>query len=170
MPRPKRHCVRQEPSSPSPKGNRPPIVGPCLLWPKGWMDQDATWYGGRPRPRLHCSRWGSSFPSLKGGAAPPPIFGPCLLWPNDWMDQDATWYEGRPWPRPHCCMVIQESPQRGTHPYCRPMSIVAKRSPISATAEHLLEVKTVTELSIASIHIIQSYAVYSGKLVIFHVQ
>jgi len=23
----------------------PPILGPCLLWPNGWMDQDATWYG-----------------------------------------------------------------------------------------------------------------------------
>jgi len=23
----------------------------CVLWPIGWMDQDATWYGGRPRPR-----------------------------------------------------------------------------------------------------------------------
>jgi len=22
--------------------------GPCLLWPNGWMDQDSTWYGGRP--------------------------------------------------------------------------------------------------------------------------
>jgi len=22
----------------------------CLLWPNGWMDQDATWQGGRPRP------------------------------------------------------------------------------------------------------------------------
>ena len=27
---------------------QPPIFGPCLLWPNGWMDQDATWYGGRP--------------------------------------------------------------------------------------------------------------------------
>ena len=27
-----------------------PIFGPCLLWPNGWMDQDDTWYGGRPRP------------------------------------------------------------------------------------------------------------------------
>jgi len=27
------------------------IFGPCLLWPNGWMDQDATWYGGKPRPR-----------------------------------------------------------------------------------------------------------------------
>ena len=28
-------------------GAPPPIVGPCLLWPNGWMDEDATWYGGR---------------------------------------------------------------------------------------------------------------------------
>jgi len=33
------------------KGAEPPIFGPCLLWPNGWMDQDATWYEGRPRPR-----------------------------------------------------------------------------------------------------------------------
>ena len=25
-----------------------PIFGPFLLWPNGWMHQDATWYGGRP--------------------------------------------------------------------------------------------------------------------------
>jgi len=24
----------------------PPIFGPCLLWPNGRIDQDATWYGG----------------------------------------------------------------------------------------------------------------------------
>jgi len=48
-----------------------------VLWPNGWMDQDATSYGGRlPRKR---------------GTASPPIFGPCLLWPNSWMDQDTTW-------------------------------------------------------------------------------
>jgi len=32
-------------------------------------------------------------------------------------------------------------PKRGTAPHFRPMSIVAKRSPISATAEHLSEVE-----------------------------
>jgi len=37
----------------------PSIFGPCLLWPNGWMDQDATWYIGRP-----------SFPPKKGIAAP----------------------------------------------------------------------------------------------------
>jgi len=33
---------------------------PCLLWPNGWMDQDATWYEGRPRPRPHCITLGPS--------------------------------------------------------------------------------------------------------------
>ena len=30
--------------------------GPCLLWPNGWMDQHATWYGGRSQRRRHCVR------------------------------------------------------------------------------------------------------------------
>jgi len=40
--------------APSPKRAEPPIFGPCLLWPNGWMHQGATWNGGRPRPRRHC--------------------------------------------------------------------------------------------------------------------
>jgi len=27
--------------APSPKGHSPNL-GPCLFWPNGWMDQDAT--------------------------------------------------------------------------------------------------------------------------------
>jgi len=42
-----------------------PIFGPCLLWPNGWIDQDATWYRGEPRPRRRSVRWGRSSP-LKG--------------------------------------------------------------------------------------------------------
>ena len=39
-------------SSPSPpKGYSPLIFGQYLLRPNGWIDQDATWYGGRPRRR-----------------------------------------------------------------------------------------------------------------------
>jgi len=38
------------------------------LWPNSWMDQDATWYGGRPRPRLHCVRWRPSSPQKRGTA------------------------------------------------------------------------------------------------------
>ena len=48
-----------DPVIPPPKGHSPPpIFSPYLLWPTGWKDQDATWYGGRPRPMLHCGRWG----------------------------------------------------------------------------------------------------------------
>jgi len=37
--------------APYPKrGVAPPVLGPRLLWPNGYMDQDVTWYGGRPRP------------------------------------------------------------------------------------------------------------------------
>jgi len=25
----------------------PPIFGPCLLWPNGWVDQDRTWHEGK---------------------------------------------------------------------------------------------------------------------------
>ena len=52
-----------------PKKGTPPIFGPCLVWPNGWVDQDATWYGGgRPRPRPHCVRWGPISP--KSGTTP----------------------------------------------------------------------------------------------------
>jgi len=32
-----------DPAPPSPKGHSSPIFIPYLLWPNGWMDQDATW-------------------------------------------------------------------------------------------------------------------------------
>jgi len=32
--------------APSPKGAEPPIFGPSLLWPNGWMDRDGIWHGG----------------------------------------------------------------------------------------------------------------------------
>jgi len=45
-----------------PQRGTAPIFGPCPLWPNDWMDEDATWYGGRPRLRRHCVTWGSSSP------------------------------------------------------------------------------------------------------------
>jgi len=51
----------------------PPIFGPSLLCPNGWIDQDATWYGGRPRPKRHCVRLGLSSPIRKRRQSP-------LLW------------------------------------------------------------------------------------------
>jgi len=45
------------------KGAQPPVFGPCLLWPNGWMDEGATWYGSRPWP---------GHIVLDGDPAPPP--------------------------------------------------------------------------------------------------
>jgi len=55
---------------PPPKGEQPPIFGPCLLWPYGCMDQDVTSYGARPRLMRLCVRWGPRSPSPKGSGAP----------------------------------------------------------------------------------------------------
>jgi len=58
----------------SPKRGRNPsqIFGPCLLRPNGCMDQDATWYKGRPWPRRHCVRWGpcSALPKKRAESSP----------------------------------------------------------------------------------------------------
>jgi len=68
-----------------------------------------------------------------------PVRNVGVLWPNGWMDQDVTWCGGRRRPRPHCVRWWPSSPlKRGTAvPLFSAMSVVAKRSPISATAEHL---------------------------------
>jgi len=97
-----------DPAPPSQKGGRPPIFGPCLLWPNGCMNQDATWYGGRPQPRSHCARWGHSSPFPKRRHSSSSIFS--------WMDQDAAWYEGRPRPRPQCYMGTQLPLPKGAQP------------------------------------------------------
>jgi len=41
-----------DPNLPPPKKKvaQPPIFGPCLLWPNGWMDQYATLYEGGLSP------------------------------------------------------------------------------------------------------------------------
>jgi len=137
--------------SPTPRGGHSPrpIFGPCLLWPNGWMDQDATWYEHMPRPRRHCVRWRSSSPppqKNRGHSLPQFSAHVCCgqTWVSEWvssfltahqhilgylvpngcMDQDATWYGGRPRPKRLC---VHPSPKRGHTPNFRPMFTVAKR-------------------------------------------
>ena len=50
------------------RGHNSPQFSANVLRPNGWMDQDSTWYGGRPRPRRHCVRGGPAPP--KRGTAP----------------------------------------------------------------------------------------------------
>jgi len=55
-----------------PKTGTAPIFSPVYC---GWMDQDATWYGGRPRRRPHCVicvRWGP-IPPRKRHRSPAPF-------------------------------------------------------------------------------------------------
>jgi len=71
-------------SQPFPKSRAQlPNFRPMSLVAKRLVDQDGTWYGGRPWPRPHSARWGpSSPPPPAKGHRPLPIFGPCLLWSN----------------------------------------------------------------------------------------
>ena len=43
------HIVLDGDPAQLPKRGTDPIFGPCLLWPNGCMDQNTTWYEGRPR-------------------------------------------------------------------------------------------------------------------------
>jgi len=67
---------------------------------------------------------------------------PCLLWPNGWMDPDITSYGDRPRLSRHCVKWGPSSrvpctERKTAAPTFWNMSIVAKRSPISAAAELL---------------------------------
>jgi len=68
------HLVLDGEPPPLPKkGTEPPIFGPFLLSPNGWMNQDSTWHGGGPWSKPHCARRDTSSPPQKGDR--PPIFG-----------------------------------------------------------------------------------------------
>ena len=104
------HIVLDGDSAPSsPNGLSPPIFGPSLLWPHGWMHQDATWYGGRSRRKRQC------YMGTPPKKAHLPIFGQCLLWPNGCMYRDTTWYRSRPHPSRHCVRWGLSSPSLKGH-------------------------------------------------------
>jgi len=44
------HIALDGDPAPLPQRDTAPNFGPYLLWPNSWMDENATWYGGRPRP------------------------------------------------------------------------------------------------------------------------
>ena len=118
-----------------------PVCNVGVLWPNGWMDQDATWHEGGPWPIvLH-----GDPVSPRGGGTASPIFSPCLLWPNGWMDQDAT---GVRLQGPGHIVLDGDPtlPRKNGHsssPTVRPMSIMAKRSPISVRQQLLSSCTTI---------------------------
>jgi len=62
-----------------------------VLWPNDWMNQDATWYEGRPRPRPHCVRWGSSSPSHGNRHISPPHFSAHVYWSQTFAHLSNCW-------------------------------------------------------------------------------
>jgi len=87
-----------------------------VLWPNGWMDQDATRYGGRPWPRPHCVRWGPAPPPPQKRGIALPSFWPMSIVAKRLNGSicHSTWYGGRPRPRPHCIRWGPSSPKRST--------------------------------------------------------
>jgi len=75
------HIVLDGDPAPLPKRGTasPPIFGLYLLRPNGFMDQDATWYGGWPRPRRLRVRWGPHSLPKKGVEPPRPNFRPMFI-------------------------------------------------------------------------------------------
>jgi len=136
------YCVRLGRSSPT--AAPPPIFGPCPLWPNGWMDQDATWYGGRPRPRRWLVGWSlTSLFSIDTAISEKKGPGDIVL------DED-------PAPRP----------KRGiAAPTFRPMSLVAKRSRISATVELLYKRSPKNEPYFDCLLSVQHFVQKSSRLV-----
>ena len=51
-----------DPATPRKRGTPSPTQFLAHVWPNGWMDEDATWFGSRPRPRPRCIRRGPSSP------------------------------------------------------------------------------------------------------------
>jgi len=125
------------------KGAQLPLFIPCPLWQTaGWIKMPlGTKIGLVP---IHIVLHGDPAPPKRGTSATfrPISIVTCGYIYCGWMGQDATWYKCRPQPRPRCVRWGPSSAapsKRGTAPNFRPLSIVAKRSPVSATAEHLLK-------------------------------
>ena len=106
-----------------------PIFGPFLLWPNGWIYQDATWYGGRPQPRWLCVGWRLS-PLPKKGRSPQFLAhvscGQTAAWIKMPLGTEVGLGSGD--------NVLDGEPaplRRDTAPNFRLMSVVAKRLDLS---------------------------------------
>ena len=124
------------------------------MWANGCMDQDATWYRGRPRPTRDIVFDVDPVTPRKRAHPPQPIFGPCLLWPNRWMDEDAAWYGSRPIGSGHIVLDGVSAPaKRAQQPPLFGPCLLWPRSPVSATAELLLTFKWKFPVALCQLHL-----------------
>jgi len=106
-PRPRPHCVRWRPSSPSPKGAQPSqfLVHVSCGQMAEWIKMPLGRIVGLGPGDIVI--WGPSSPSPKRRTAAP-TFRPMSVVANVLDGSRCHWYGGRPWPRPHC--VISGTP------------------------------------------------------------
>jgi len=129
-------------SSSQKRGHSSHPIFPCLLWSNGWMDQDATWYGGKSRPSRRCFRWGRSSP-IKG--AQPQFSVHVYLWPNGWMKTPlGTGVDLGPGRILLDGDTAHPRKRHSSPSSFRPMSIVATVAHISYTAELVFRVAQLT--------------------------
>ena len=130
------------------------LIGPILLWrlrwvanthlprprylrptkygcqgSKGWMNQDAIWYGDKARPRRRCVRWGRSPHPPKRGTHTHFSAHVYCGQTAGWMKTPLVPNGSRPRPRKHCVRRGCSSPVKGAaqqpppllsaHVYCR---------------------------------------------------
>ena len=66
-----------DPATPRKRAHSPhPIFGSCLLWPNGWIDEDAAWYGSIDLCPGHTALDLDGVPAPANVAQQPPLFGP----------------------------------------------------------------------------------------------
>jgi len=154
------HCCHSCKSDSGVAGGSPYPIGPLsvcpvlscpirdvgVLWPNGWVDQHATWHRARPRPRPHCV---TQLPPK--GHSPQFSAHVCCGQTAGWIKIPLDTEVGLD---PGYVVLdgdTQPSREMGTAaPTFRPTSIVAKRSPISSTAELLY--KLVLQITIRQCH------------------
>jgi len=118
-----------------------PVSNFGVLWPNGWMDQVEIWMEVGLAPG-HIVVDGDPAPLAQRGTAP--NFRPMSVVAKQLDGSRCHLVGGRPRPRRHCVswgiQLLHKKGEQPPHTF-RPMSIVAKRAPISATAEHLFKMK-----------------------------
>jgi len=95
-PRPRRHCVRWGPSSPSPEGVHPHFR-PMSVVAKRLDELRCHLVWRKTSAQAILCLMGTQLPPGKR-AQPPPNFWPCALWPKGLTAQDAIWHGGKPRP------------------------------------------------------------------------
>ena len=124
---------------------RPMLLDHCLsclsicnvgvLWPNGWMDQVATWYGGRPQSRQHCVRWGPGCPKKQHPQFSAHVCcGETAGWIKMPLGMELGLGPG------HIALdgdlAVPQKKGGGTAPNFRPMSVVAKQ--LDGSRRHLV--------------------------------